>query len=245
MSQSSSPLLPFLQKLERHISLSEADREAILALPFTLRELDAGAYLSREGERAQHCWVILSGYVCSHKIVANGARQILSVHMKGDGVDLQNAVLAVVDHNIQALSQVRAALIPADAVSELVPSHPGAARAMWIETLVNASIQREWIANVGRRDARTRIAHLLCEIGLRIEAAGVGERQRFELPMTQEQLADATGLTPVHVNRVLQGLGADQIIDLDKRVLEVANWDGLAAVGDFRMTYLHPAGAAS
>ncbi len=236
-----SALLPFLAKLERHASLSGSDREAILALPHSVRTLEAGAYFVREGERANNCWVIVSGFACSHKVVINGARQILSVHMKGDGVDLQNALLAQTNHSVQALTRVEAALVPAAAVSELMPAHPGAARALWVETMIEASIQREWTANVGRRDARTRVAHLLCEIGLRIEAAGIGERGRYGLPMTQEQLADATGLTPVHVNRVLQGLGADQIIDRDKRLVEVADWNGLAAVGDFRSSYLHSA----
>lgn len=239
MLSDQSALLPFLARLERHASLADGDREAILSLPHTVRSLDPGAYLAREGERSNNCWVMLSGYACSHKVVVNGARQILSVHMKGDGVDLQNALLAPSNHNVQALTRVEAVLIPARAVSEMMPAHPGTARALWVETMIEASIQREWTANVGRRDARTRVAHLLCEIGLRIEAAGIGERGRYELPMTQEQLADATGLTPVHVNRVLQGLGADQIIDRDKRVIEVADWDRLAAVGDFRSSYLH------
>jgi CRP-like cAMP-binding protein len=115
---------------------------------------------------------------------------------------------------------------------------------MWVETLVDGSIQREWTANVGRRNARARIAHLLCEIGLRVEAAGVAERRRYDLPLTQEQLGDATGLTAVHVNRVLQALTSDGVIGRDKRSVEVQSWERLAEVGDFRSSYLHPMDAA-
>jgi CRP-like cAMP-binding protein len=230
--------------MEGHAHLSNADRDAILALPHSVRQFEPGTYLFREGQRASHCCVILSGFACRHKVVANGARQILSVHMKGDGIDLQNALMSLTDHNIQALTRVEAALIPAGAVSELISAHDGAARAMWVETLVDGSIQREWTANVGRRNARARIAHLLCEIGLRVEAAGVAERRRYDLPLTQEQLGDATGLTAVHVNRVLQALTSDGVIGRDKRSVEVQSWERLAEVGDFRSSYLHPMDAA-
>jgi CRP-like cAMP-binding protein len=110
---------------------------------------------------------------------------------------------------------------------------------MWHDTLVDGSVFREWIANVGRRDARTRLAHLLCEFALRLEAAGLGEHSKWELPMTQEQLADATGLTPVHVNRTLKTLDADGLIVRNKRAVSVSDWKRLAAAGDFQSGYLH------
>jgi CRP-like cAMP-binding protein len=240
LGDQSSTLLPFLAKLEGHAALNASDREAILSLPHTIRTVEAGRYLFREGERASNCCVILSGFACRHKIVSDGGRQILSVHMKGDGIDLQNALLALTDHNIQALTRLEAALIPAEAISALISTHDGAARAMWVETLVDAAIQREWTVNVGRRDARTRIAHLICEVGLRMEAAGVAVRDRFESPLTQEQFADATGLTAVHVNRVLKALTSEGVIAREKRILAVDSWERLTEAGDFRSSYLHP-----
>jgi CRP-like cAMP-binding protein len=239
----SSVLEPFLSKLEGYANLSASDRTAILSLPYNMRTFDAGRYVFREGERASNCCVILSGFACTHKIVADGARQILSMHMRTDGVDLQNALLASNDHNIQALTNLEVAVIPAAMVSELISAHPGAARALWVETLLHASIQREWIANVGRRNARTRIAHLLCELGLRMEHCGLGRRGEYELPVTQEQLADATGLTSVHVNRVLQGLRSDQIIRRGGRMIAARQWSELVEAGDFRSSYLQPCGA--
>jgi CRP-like cAMP-binding protein len=111
--------------------------------------------------------------------------------------------------------------------------------AMWYDTLVDGSIFREWIANIGRRDAHTRMAHLLCEFALRLKVAGLGERDSYELPMTQEQLADATGLTPVHVNRTLRALDQEGLISRDKRAVRISDWKRLVAAGDFDSGYLH------
>ncbi len=244
MAEPSSVLLPFLMKLERHASFGDAAREAILGLPHSLRRLDAGSTLVREGDRATHCCIVLSGMACRHKILSNGARQILSVHIKGDGVDLQNALLTRTDYNMQALTRTEVALVPAAAVSALIGSSPDIARALWVETLLDASIQREWTVNVGRRDGRSRVAHLLCELGVRLEAAKLGERQRYDLPLTQEQLADVTGLTAVHVNRVLQELRGSRLISREKSPLRIDDWERLADAGGFHSAYLHPAQTA-
>lgn len=238
MSEAPLALAPFLSKLEGHARLTAADRQAVLALPHTIRRLAPGDHLFREGDRATSCIVMLSGFACRHKIVGEGARQLLSVHMKGDGIDLLDALLGSTDHGVQSLGPAEAAVIPAAAISDLILSHPAAGRTILIETVLDASIQREWTANVGRRDARTRIAHVLCELGVRMEAAGVGRRDRFDLPLTQEQLADVTGLTIVHVNRVLQGLRAAGLISRGKRPMKVADWQSLADAGDFREDYL-------
>jgi CRP-like cAMP-binding protein len=149
--------------------------------------------------------------------------------------------MVLMEHNAQALTCVEVAVIPAQAIGELLNSRPSVARALWIETLIHASIQREWTVNVGRRDARTRIAHLLCELGIRQEAAGLADRDRYVLPLTQEQLADATGLTAVHVNRVLQGLAGDGLITREKRSLTMRDWHRLADTGQFTPDYLQPA----
>lgn len=233
-------LLPFLAKLESHASFSEEERRLVLSLPYTIVDYPAGRHLFREGDRATTCSIILSGYACRHKVLADGSRQILAIHVRGDGLDLQNAVMVLVDHNIQALSEVRAALVPAEAISQLAGESWAVARAMWIETLIEASIQREWTVNVGRRDARGRIAHLICEIGMRNEAAGLADRNCFTLPVTQEQLADATGLTSVHVNRVLQALGAEGLMERDRRLLKIKDWSRLSEVAGFDAGYLHP-----
>ncbi|RYF38033.1 MAG: Crp/Fnr family transcriptional regulator, partial [Cytophagaceae bacterium] len=205
-------LAPALRKLEQRAALSENDRDAFHALPFFVKTLQPSSYIIREQDLTKNCCVLLSGFAFRSKLVGNGGRQILSVHIPGDMLDLQHAFLGVADHSIQMLTTGHVAYVAAGAVQDLAFAFPAIGRAMWLETLVEASIFREWIANIGRRDARTRVAHLLCEIAVRLRSAGLMTGNRYELPMTQEQIGDATGLTPVHVNRTLQALRKDGLI---------------------------------
>jgi CRP-like cAMP-binding protein len=228
-----------IRRLESRVALQERDRQAIRSLPFGRRTLDSASYLVREGEPPETCALLLSGFAYRHKVTGDGARQILSVHMSGEFLDLQNSFLAVADHNVQALTRCELALLPVPALRTLAEEHPRVAQAMWIDTLVDAAVFREWIVNVGQRDATSRIAHLLCEFALRLHAAGLAEERTYELPMTQEQIADAVGLTPVHVNRVLQTLGRTNLILREKRAVTILDWDALRDVGDFNSRYLH------
>jgi len=160
--------------------------------------------------------------------------------MKGEMVDLQNSLLAKADHSVQMLTDGQVAMIPREAIEQIAFDRPAVGKAMWIDTLVDASIFREWIANVGRRDARTRIAHLMCELALRLKVAGLGQQTNYEVPLTQEQLADATGLTAVHVNRTIKGLEAEGLIErAHPRFITIGDWRKLAEAGDFDSNYLH------
>lgn len=228
-----------LQKLAYWQPLDESDEQALLALPHRVREFSPQHYLVRERETATHCCVMLSGFAIRQKVVGGGTRQIVSIHMKGDLVDLQNSILGVADHSVQMLTKGQVALIPREHVKQLALDHPRVGMAMWQDTLVDASIFREWIANVGRRNAYARIAHLLCEFSLRLEVAGLGKVTNYLLPMTQEQLADAVGLTPVHVNRTLKTLEAEDLIGRRQRMVTIGDWQRLADAGDFDPTYLH------
>jgi CRP-like cAMP-binding protein len=232
-------LAPMVSKLQQWRPLDAGDREALLALPHRLIKFRPQEYLVREGDTPQGSCLMLSGFSFRHKIAGNGGRQIFSIHMKGDLADLQNSLLGVADHNLQALTHVEAAFIPVEAVQDIAFTRPAIGRAMWYETLVDASIFREWTLNVGRRDARTRTAHLLCEFALRLEKAGLGERCNYELPMTQEQLADALGLTSVHTNRTLMTLASEGFISRTQRSVQIDDWTGLVKVGDFDAAYLH------
>ena len=236
---SNSTLQPLLRKLRQWRALNDADGAALLALPHVLREMRAGQVVVWDGDRPQSCCAMLSGFAFRHKMAVKGARQILSVHLRGDLVDIHNAMLRVADHNVQMLTDGEIAMIPIEEILALSAARPRVAQALWYETLVDGAIFREWIVNVGRRDARTRIAHLLCELALRHEQAGLGDRLDYEMPMTQEQLADATGLTSVHVNRMLMSLRTDGLIGRGNRSVSVADWAQLAAAGDFNAGYLH------
>ena len=236
---SSRSLQPMLDKLRRWQPLDDEDGAAVLALPHVTRMLNATQFVVWDGDRPQHSCLLLSGFAIRHKIAAGGARQILSVHMRGDVVDLQNSLLGMADHNVQMLTAGEVAMIPAESIIEIASTRPAVGLALWLETLVDSAIFREWIVNVGRRDARTRVAHLLCEFALRLEVAGLGDRTDYEMPMTQEQLSDAVGLTSVHVNRTLMALGADGLISRNHRKIKVMDWDALVRVGDFDPRYLH------
>ena len=235
-----SQLEPMLRKLEHWHNLSPDDGTAVLSLPHTVKRLEAHHYVVREFDRAEYSCVLLSGFAIRHKIVAGGQRQIIAIHMKGEMVDLQNSLLGRADHSVQMLTAGKVAMIPRDEIKRLAFERPSVGLAMWTDTLVDASIHREWIANVGRRDARTRVSHLLCEFALRLKVAGLGEQTNYELPMTQDQLADTTGLTSVHVNRTLKGLEKDGLIERrTPRFIQIGDWRKLAEVGDFNSAYLH------
>jgi CRP-like cAMP-binding protein len=242
---SQSALEPMLRKLSYWYPLEESDKEALLALPHRVKSVERHHYIAREREKTTHSCLMLSGFSIRHKIVVGGARQIVAIHMKGDMVDLQNSMLGTADHSVQMLTKGEVALIPREAVQELALEKPRIGMAMWKDTLVDGSIFREWIANVGRRDAATRLAHVLCEFALRLKVAGLGEQSNYELPMTQDQLSDALGLTPVHVNRTLQALERDNLISRTMRSVTIGDWGRLADAGDFDPTYLHlPEGEA-
>jgi CRP-like cAMP-binding protein len=228
-----------VRKLELRAKLSDGDRKALLALPHTVKVLEAATYLIREGDPPVHCAVVLTGFAYRQKITGEGGRQILGIHVPGDMLDLQNLLLSVSDHNVQTLTRAEVALIPRTALHKLIVERPGVAHALFIDTLVDASIFREWLLNVGRRDSRTRLAHLLCEFALRLEAVGLAEDHGYELPMTQEQLADATGLTPVHVNRMLKTLDAEGLVEREKRRVRIPDWQRMRHVADFSERYLH------
>ena len=232
-------LSPMLRKLRLWVNLDERQEQALLDLPHSIVSLEKQRVFVREDDETSHCWLILSGYCVRFKFVGSGARQIVSIHMKGDLVDLTNALLGVADHSVQTLTACTMAKLPIESMRTLADSDPVIKDALWFDTLVDASIHREWVANVGRRDAPTRIAHLLCEFGLKLDAVGLDQLE-YELPMTQDQLADATGLTAVHVNRVLQGLAKDGLIErVTPKSVMIGDWKKLAAAGDFQSRYLH------
>ncbi|MDB5714726.1 MAG: Crp/Fnr family transcriptional regulator [Sphingomonadales bacterium] len=230
---------PAVQKLGRHGTLTADDILAITALPMTVRDVRSGTYLFREGDKPSHCCVLIAGYANRHKLTMDGSRQIVSIHLRGDIIDLQQLLLSTADHSVQTLTAATLGMISIRQMKELARERPSVGEAFWRDCLVDASTFREWVLNVGRRDAPARIAHLLCEFGTRSESAGLSRDGKFELPMTQEQLADATGLTPVHVNRTLQRLGAQGLIERTMRSIDVIDWDGLKLVAGFQGAYLH------
>jgi CRP-like cAMP-binding protein len=227
------------RKLDLHHRLSDRDQRAILGLPHKIRRLEAQSYILREGDLPDRCAVLLEGYAVRHKLTGDGSRQILAINIPGEALDFQNLFLEEADHNVQMLSRGVIADVPREAIEELIVAHSEIGRAILITTLVEASIFREWVVNIGRRDSRSRIAHLLCEFAYRLNAQDLSTYGNYELPITQEQLADATGLTAVHVNRVLQALQRDGLIERDRRMIRFPSWERMQEAADFNPRYLH------
>lgn len=236
----SGPLALLADRLARHSQLPAAARRALLALPFTRCRFEPKAFLLLEGEKSLASHILLSGFAQRNKLAGSGGRQIVALLMKGGLAGFEGAFFPAADHNVQALGTVEAAAIPNRALVAVAFAHPMLAAALWRESLIEASVAREWILNVGRRDARARILHLLCEFGLSRELAGLGAGDRFELPMSQEELADATGLTAVHVNRVLQGLSGEGLIERQRRRIRIVDRRRARRAADFSPAYLHP-----
>jgi len=235
------PLRQLARRWSRYVGFSEDDRDALLDIPYTAKSFGKDAYLVREGHQASECYILLRGMAFRQKLLRDGSRQIISFHIPGEFVDLQNSLLGVADHNVQSLNHSDAAVIPRSVLLELADARPAIRMAMWIDTLIDASIFREWVVNVGRRDSRARIAHLLCELALRLKQINAEHDGQLDFPVTQEQLADATGLTSVHTNRTLQALRRDGLIKLATGSLSVLDWQGLREAGDFDELYLHHA----
>lgn len=230
---------PLFKRWERNVTLFAEDKRAVVDLPWQRKAFGRDAYLAREGEPTKICSLLLDGLAFRQKLVSDGSRQIISFHIRGEFLDLQNCLLKIADHNVQALSRCTVAIVNKEALLNLMNDRPIVRRAIWLDSLVDASIFREWVVNVGRRDARQRIAHLLCELAARLKAAGQDYGPMYDFPITQEQIADATGLTAVHTNRTLQTLRKSGLINLSASKLTILNWDALAEAGDFSERYLH------
>ncbi len=239
MERANHPLELLVRNLQLRSHLPKEDREAVLALPFTLHTLEPSTYTVREADPPEFCTVLLSGFAYRQKLTGDGARQIIAIHIPGDALDFQNLFLDISDHSIQMLTRGEVAFVPRPPMQELARSRAAVGHAILVKILVEASIFREWVVNVGRRDSRSRLAHVLCELGVRLEAQGLADEYGYELPMTQEQLADALGLTPVHVNRTLKTLEAEGLIQRTRRKISFPDWNRLRTIADFNQRYLH------
>ena len=239
MSSENQALAPLIRNLELRAVLSAKGRAAILALPNTVRSVEAGTYTIREADPADVCGILLSGFAYRQKLAADGSRLILSLQIPGEALDLQNLFLDVSDHSVQMLTRGEIAVVPRAAMQELCRSHADVSHAILVKILVEGSIAREWQLNVGRRNARARAAHLLCELAVRLEAEGLAEEYGYELPMTQEQLGDALGLTSVHVNRTMKSLENDGLIARSRRTISFPDWRRMRHESGFNQRYLH------
>ena len=228
------------RKLEGFADLSAEDRAAIAQLCAETRTVEPGTDLIREGDRPESVFLLIDGWACRYKLMPDGRRQILAYLIPGDLCDIHIFVLKRMDHGIGMLGPATVAAIRPDRMLDIMRCHPAVERALWWATLVDEAILRAWLVNMGQRDAYQRIAHLLYEMWLRMRAVGlVDEGRQFSLPLTQAQLGDTVGLTPVAVNRALQRLRAEGLIVLDQKRLTIHQPERLAEISGFERNYLH------
>jgi len=231
---------PLIRKLEQFVRLSPNDKAMLTrASSDRMRKFGPRADITREGDKPRDVHLLLSGWACRYKQLEDGRRQVVSFFLPGDMCDLNIFILKEMDHSIGTVTAVTIADLSRDFFDEISSSYPRVATALWWETLVNVAIQREWTMNLGQRTASERMAHLLCELFFRLRLAGLTEDNSCEFPLTQADLADATGLSKVHVNRTLQALRTAELVVLKGKTLTVPSLERLMDAGLFNPNYLH------
>ena len=228
-----------IRKLENSFSFSDDERNALLGLRVQIVNFARDQNIVRQGDRATRCFTLLTGFSYSFKTTKQGHRQIVAFHVPGDTPDLQSLHLARLDFSINTLTACRVAFIQHDDLSNLCDAYPRIGKALLREAIVEASIGREWILNVGQRAGAGRISHIFCEMLTRLRQAGLSDERACHFPMTQVDLGDATGMTAVHVSRCLKELRNLGLIQMEKNYLKVLDWTKLTAMADFDPLYLH------
>ncbi|HEY0446599.1 MAG: Crp/Fnr family transcriptional regulator [Alphaproteobacteria bacterium] len=228
-----------LLKLRARDVVSDAEEQVLRRSVSEIREFAGNRTIVRCGVTLSECNLLIDGLVCRYKDLSDGQRQIMELHVSGDFIDLHSFLLKRLEHNVGALTPVRLAVVPHDRVRTITEDHPHLARMLWFSTLLDAAIHRERILSVGRRSAIARIAHLLCEIYMRLEIVGLARDHRFQLPLTQTDVADASGLTSVHVNRMLRKLRNDELLTYRAGEVVIHDWERLTQVAEFSASYLY------
>jgi CRP-like cAMP-binding protein len=232
-------LAALLRRLDTVSGLEEADVEAIRSLPIVIRRLDSGGYIVRDGDRPSECCLVVEGFCVRAKSTAAGQRQILSIHIPGEIPDLQSLHLHVMDHDLVALVPSTLGFIGHAALRALTRAKPNVAELLWRDTLIDSAIFREWIVNVGQRPAPNRFAHMIVELRERLAVIGKVEGNEFDMPLTQEQLGEAMGITAVHANRIIRQLRDENVLHFNRGRVTVQDETRLQELADFDHRYLH------
>ena len=233
------PTEMMIRRLRVNSAVSDDEAAALRALPASVKEFPEETSLVSEGERPTRCIVIMSGFAFRSKVSDTGKRQILSFHPAGDMPDLHGLLLDRMDHDLVTLSPATVAFIEHRHINRLIEERPNLARVLWRETVVDASIFREWIVNLGTRDAPGRLAHLLAELRARLASVGLTADQQFMFPITQSKLSEALGISEVHVNRVIQSFRAEGVLELKRKTVTLKDFERLSDIGGFNGLYLH------
>ena len=229
---------PLVTKLSLFARLSDDDIRLLHSLSLKEERFEADAPLVSEGESPRSAFVLTRGLACRYRLLPDGRRQILTFLMPGDFYNLHGFLQRTTDHSVATIVPSRIASIPRDVVSEIAARRPRLREAIWWSEMQEAAMLRERIVALGRRNARGRVAYLFCELFWRQRAIGLTQNHAMRLPLTQPELGDTLGLTPVHINRVLQEFRRESLISLDQRRLTLGNIGKLQEIAGFTKAYL-------
>jgi CRP-like cAMP-binding protein len=229
---------PFIRKVEYGADLTDEDRALLMEVSADAKMLAGGTDVISEGDVPENVHLVMDGYACRYKVLPDGRRQIMAIFVPGDLCDLHVQILGEMDHSIGTLTKASMVEIDKDTIAELI-ANPRINRALWWASLVDEGTLREWLVSMGQRDSAEQMAHIFCELYMRLRAVGCGEEDGYQLPFTQDELSDLMGITPVHVNRTLTRLREDDLIRIEGKRLVIPDFDRLREFGGFDPNYLH------
>ncbi len=232
-------LAALFRRLNTVTGLEDADIAAIRALPINVRDWEAGRTVVSDGSRPAECVLIIEGFCVRAKTTVTGQRQILSIHIPGEIPDLLSLHLHQMDHDLVAVVRSTLGFISHASLRALTRANPNVTDVLWRDTLIDAAIFREWIVNVGQRPAASRLAHTVVELRHRLAVTGRASGDTFEMPLTQEQIGETLGVTPVHANRIIRQLRDDSVVDISRGRVTVLDEAKLADLAQFDDRYLH------
>ncbi|MFL6733972.1 MAG: Crp/Fnr family transcriptional regulator [Sphingomicrobium sp.] len=228
----------FVRKLARHSELNEIERTALASLPATRLDIPAHREIVRFGEVVENSCLVSRGLVGRVNQTLSGVRQFASLHLPGEMVDLFSMMAPQAAMGLTAVTRSVILQVPHRALQQVADQYPAVASALWRDCVLQSMIGTQWLFNMGQRDARARMAHLLCEMAVRIGDGPPDVARRYDFPVTQEQMADLLGLTSVHVNRTLMALRREDLVIVARGFVEIVDWKGLVATAEFDPTYL-------
>lgn len=229
---------PLLLALQRRDKLSAAERAIIDEMTTSRKRFAAKSDIVVIGDRPSESCLILSGYSARYNLLGSGRRRITAIHVPGDFVDLHSFLLSEMDHSVLALTECEAAMVPHERLREISASEPHLTRMLWLLTAVDAAVYRQWLTSSGRLSSAGQIAHFLCEMFTRLDILGMTRDFAYRLPLSQAELGDAMGLSVVHVNRTLQMLRRDGLIEWQGDAVRILDWARLQRAAEFDPTYL-------
>lgn len=234
-----SETTPLISKYRTRDQLSDEEARVLEDAVRTVRDVGPDQDIVSEGSRPTESILLMEGFAARYRDLASGKRQITAIHVAGDFVDLHGFLLRKMDHGVISMTPCKIASVPHERLREITEKHPHLTRILWLSTLIDAAIHREWLVSMGRRSSVAHLAHLICELFLRLEKVGHADNDSFRFPITQTELGDVLGLSTVHVNRSLQELRATGAVTWRGELITINDWDRLREIAEFDPTYLN------